>query len=93
MPTSISFSPVSELSNLSSNVGFGGLFEFESQGERRTSMTLSFDPFKVFKDVEISFNFDVNDEAPPPSFERAIVHGCVRGALPYHGGCSGALCS
>ena len=67
-----------ELSNLSSNVGLGGLLEFESQGLRQNSMTLTVKPFKVFKDVEISFNFDVNDEAPTSHrIDRATVNAVL----------------
>jgi flagellin len=44
-------------------------------GERRSSMTLAFEPFRVYEDVEISMDFYVDREAAVPlKFDKAYVN-------------------
>ena len=64
-----------ELSNLTSNVGLGGLGEFDVFGARDNSLSLAFEPFKIFKDVEIAFSFSVNSEpATTHLINRTVVN-------------------
>lgn len=64
-----------ELSNLTSTVGLGGLGEFDVFGVRDNSLSLTFEPFKIFKDVEIAFDFSVNSEpASTHVINRTVVN-------------------
>lgn len=67
-----------ELSNLTSNVGLGGLGEFGVFGQRDSTLELAFEPFKIFKDVEIAFNFSVNGEsASTHLINRTVVNNVL----------------
>jgi flagellin len=69
------------ISNLTSNVGTGGLYDFSKFGKRAPSLELAFDPFTVFPDgslpggIQVSFSFRIND-APSKtySFDRTYVN-------------------
>ncbi|MGI6854335.1 flagellin [Mesorhizobium sp. 1B3] len=48
------------VTGFTSNVGSGGLADFTSYGQRGSSLTLTFSPFQVYRDVEIGFDFSIN---------------------------------
>ncbi|HEV7320764.1 MAG TPA: flagellin [Ensifer sp.] len=70
-----------EVANLVVNTttgGAGGLSPNASFGSRGSEMTLAFEPFEVYKDVVISFNFSVNGEAQSThSFDRNQVNALL----------------
>jgi flagellin len=70
-----------EVSNLVVNTttgGAGGLAPNASFGTRGSEITLTFEPFEVYKDVAISYNFSVNGEAQSThSFDRNYVNALL----------------
>lgn len=62
-----------EISNLVSDVGTGGLAEFEAPGTRGNSMDLSFSPFKIYDEVEIAFDFRINGDIKSYVLDRETV--------------------
>lgn len=56
----------------------GGLSEFGTAfGTRGNAMTLAFEPFKVYKDVEISFEFELNGSRQSHVITRDFVDGLL----------------
>ncbi|MBK5566730.1 flagellin [Ensifer sp. SSB1] len=70
-----------EVANLTVNTatgGAGGLAPNSDFGERGSEMTLTFEPFEVYKDVVVSFSFAVNGEpASAHSFDRNYVNNLL----------------
>jgi len=69
------------VSGLTSNVGTGGLFDFNKFGLRAPPLNLAFTPFTVYPDgslgggIKVSFDFRINDAASKSySFDRAYVN-------------------
>lgn len=69
------------VSGLTSNVGTGGLFDFNEFGLRAPPLNLAFTPFTVYPDgsfgggIKVSFDFRINDAASKSySFDRAYVN-------------------
>lgn len=63
-----------EISNFSSTVGSGGIGDASDFGTRRSLLDMNFEPFSVYKDVEINFDFHFNEEAPVHlKIDRALV--------------------
>jgi len=69
------------VSGLTSNVGTGGLFDFNKFGLRAPPLNLAFTPFTVYPDgnlgggIKVSFDFRINDVASKSySFDRDYVN-------------------
>ena len=69
------------VSGLTSNVGTGGLFDFNKFGLRAPPLNLAFTPFTVYPDgslgggIKVSFDFRINDAASKSySFDRDYVN-------------------
>jgi flagellin len=57
--------------------GWGGLSNVDVFGSRGHSIDLSFSPFKVYKDVEIAFDFGFNGNRHAYVMDRAFVDGVL----------------
>ncbi len=72
-----------QISNLSSNVGSGGLSNGSDFGTRGSDMTLDFQPFEAFKDpqrpggVSVGFDFSVDRTSKHYSFDRNYVNATL----------------
>lgn len=63
------------IANLASTVGTAGISNFADYGERGSSLSLQFQPFKVFSGVEINFNFSSDlGAAQPVQITRDVVN-------------------
>lgn len=71
------------ISNISSNVGAGGLTSTSTFGVRHSSMTISFSPFVDYMDpqlkggVSVGFDFSVNRVSKHYSFDRDYVNSSL----------------
>lgn len=59
------------ISNLSEELG--GLTEFTAHGSRGNEIRLSFDLFKLYKDVEVDFTFWINNSSQSGKLDRATI--------------------
>lgn len=68
-----------QITNVNSTIGTAGLAATSiNYGPRNSDMTLNFDPFTVFSDAVVSFNFAVEDETPLHySFDKDYVNGLL----------------
>ncbi|KQS77416.1 hypothetical protein ASG25_03730 [Rhizobium sp. Leaf384] len=67
-----------QISNFVSTVGSGGLHDDLDYGERGSSLNLTFEPFEVYHSVEITFDFNFNEETPTSHrIDRALVNSVL----------------
>lgn len=67
-----------QISNFTSTVGSGGLHDGLDYGERGSSLNLTFEPFEVYQSVEITFDFNFNEETPTSHrIDRALVNSVL----------------
>lgn len=72
-----------EISNFTSNVGAGGLFNASDFGSRGSTMTIPFSRFEDFKDpqrtggVAVDFDFHLNTATKHYSFDRTYVNATL----------------
>ncbi|MDW9479015.1 flagellin/flagellar hook associated protein [Sinorhizobium meliloti] len=68
-----------QITGFTSTVGSGGLSNSAIQyGERRSSMTLNFEPFRVYEEVVVNFDFSVGRESSVSySFDKDYVNSLL----------------
>lgn len=61
------------IANLTTTGSAGGLHALETYGSRGNAMNLAFSPFKVYQDVEIAFQFEINGSSRSHLITRSLV--------------------
>ncbi|WP_035449861.1 flagellin [Aliihoeflea sp. 2WW] len=65
------------ISNFDSSAGSGGLVDATHWGSRGNSINLSFQPFKVYRDVAVQFQFVVNDERTDHFLDQETINSIL----------------